>query len=107
MIPIASQEEIKFIFSIEIVDPIDWETFVNKSHVLPKQQSRILSKVIEMEDIKIAHMPFKEGQLDTTPMEIIDINIQSALVIDQSKFLVNTSMVARKSLQVMETKIEN
>lgn len=36
LIPIASQEEIKSIFSTQIVDPIDWETFVNKPLMLLK-----------------------------------------------------------------------
>ena len=59
-----------------------------------------------MRDIKITYMYFKEGQLDTTPMTIIDVNMQSALVIDQSRFLMNTSMVAGKSLQAIENKID-
>ena len=61
LIPRASQEEIKSIFFTQIVDPIDWETFVNKPPMLPKKQPKILSKVIEMGDIKIAQIPFKEG----------------------------------------------
>jgi len=40
-------------------------------------------------------------------MVIIDVNMQSAPIIDQSRFLVNTSMEVNKSLQAMETKIEN
>jgi len=32
--------------------------------------------------------------------------MQSATIIDQSRFLVNTSMVIGKSLQAMETKID-
>jgi len=59
-----------------------------------------------MGDIKITHVPSKEGQLDTTPMAIIDVNMQSALAMYQSRFLVNTSMETGKSLQAMETKIE-
>lgn len=43
-------------------------------------------------------MPFKEGKLETTPMIIIDVNMQSAPTINQSRFLVNTSMEAKKSL---------
>jgi len=51
-------------------------------------------------------MSFKEGQLDIAPMGIIDINMQSAPAVDQSKILVNTSMVVGKSLQAIETKID-
>lgn len=50
--------------------------------MLLEQQVRILSKVIEIGDIKIAHMPFKEGKIDTTLMAIINVNIQSAPAID-------------------------
>lgn len=51
--------------------------------MLPEQQARILSKVIEMGDIKISHMPFKEGKLEKKKaMAIININMQSALAID-------------------------
>lgn len=74
--------------------------------MLPKKQLRILSKVTKMRDIKIAHIYFKEGQLDTAPMDIIDVNMQSASITNQSIFLVNTFMVAGKSLQAMETKID-
>ena len=59
-----------------------------------------------MEDIKIAEIPFKEGQLDTAPTVIIDVNMQCAPAIDQSIFLINTSMVADKIPQAMETEIE-
>jgi len=52
LILIASQEEIKSIFSTQIVEPIDWEIFINKRPMLPKQKSRILSKVIEMRDMR-------------------------------------------------------
>jgi len=43
--------------------------------MLPKQHVRIFSKVIEMGDIKIAHMPFKEGKLDITPTIVINVNM--------------------------------
>ena len=58
---------------MQIVEPIDWATFANKPSMLPEKQSRILSKVIEAGDIKIAQMSFKEGKLDTSPMVIIYI----------------------------------
>jgi len=38
-------------------------------------------------------------------MAIIDVNM-SASIIDQSRFLVNTSMVTGKSIQEMEIKID-
>lgn len=31
-------EEIQSIFSTQVVDSIDWDTFVNKTLILPKQQ---------------------------------------------------------------------
>jgi len=67
---------------------------------------RILSKVIETRDIRITQMPSKEGKLDTTLMTMINVNMQSAPAMDQSMFLVNTSMEFRKSLQSMDNKIE-
>jgi len=38
-------------------------------------------------------------------MIIINVNMQSAPIIGQLRFLVNASMVASKSFQAMETKI--
>jgi len=60
-----------------------------------------------MGDIKIAQFLFKEGKLDTAPMSIVNVNMPSSLTIDQYRLLINTSMVVRKSLQVMENKIES
>lgn len=57
-----------------------------------------MSKVIDTRDIKIAQIPFKEGNLDTTPTIIINVSMKSALVIDLSRFLVNTSMAISKSV---------
>jgi len=37
LIPTTSQEEIKSIFSTQIVEPIDWATFVNKTPILPEK----------------------------------------------------------------------
>lgn len=59
-----------------------------------------------MRDIKITHIAFKYGQLDKTPIAILDVKIQSAQVVDQSKFLVNTSLETRKNIQSMENKVE-
>ena len=39
-------------------------------------------------------------------MTMINVNMQSAPAMDQSMFLVNTSMEFRKSLQSMDNKIE-
>jgi len=74
--------------------------------MLPKQHEIFLSKVIEVGDIKIAQIPFKEEKLEKNPMNLINVNMKSAPAIDQSKFLVNTSLEASKSLQSMDNKIE-
>lgn len=66
--------------------------------MLPEYQSRILSRVKEMRDIKISQLLFKEGQLDTDRTIIVNVNMQSALAIDHYRMLINTSMMARKSL---------
>jgi len=59
-----------------------------------------------MRDIRIAYIPFKGGKLDKTPFIIVDVKMQSYMIVDQSRFLVNTSLEARKGLQSMENKIE-
>ena len=51
-------------------------------------------------------MPFKEGKLDITTMIVVNVNMQSATTIDQSWLPLNTSMVAIKSIQSMENKID-
>lgn len=74
--------------------------------MLLEKSSRILSKVIEMGDIKIAQIPFKEWQLDITAMVMISINMQSAPTIYQSRLLINTSIADGKSRQSMENNID-
>lgn len=43
-------------------------------------------------------MSFKERKLDITPMEVVNVNMQSALAIDQSQLFVNNSMVDRNNI---------
>lgn len=51
-------------------------------------------------------MPFKYRNLNKISITMININMQSAPVVDQSRFLVNTSLAIGKSFQSMENKIE-
>lgn len=65
-----------------------------------------MSKVTPTRDIKIAHIPFEYGKLDINHIIVINVNMQSTLIVDQFRFLVNTSLAVGMSLQYMENKIE-
>lgn len=42
-------------------------------------------------------MPSKDGQLDkNTPTTILDVKMQNALIVDQSRFLFNSSLAMGK-----------